>query len=104
MHNQYYAKLYVLYQVYFDTTNNQNAWFIGVNIPSTNYGAICKICNPDLPAIKAYTDTNSLKNGIQIVFAGKLRKICSNENQTFGFTVFPETLCSYITIDSLHKQ
>ena len=54
------------------TLNDQNAWFMSVEIPNSNFGAICKICNPDLPAIKAFTDTSSRKEGIPVHFAGKL--------------------------------
>lgn len=84
------------------TQNNQNAWFMSVQIPSANYGAICKICNPDLPAIKAFTDTSSKKLGIPVHFAGKLKKLCANES--WGFTTLPETLLADITIDSLKKN
>jgi len=84
------------------TQNNQNAWFISVQIPNANYGAICKICNPDLQAIKALTDTSSKRLGIPVHFAGKLKKLCSNES--WGFTTLPETLLAYITIDSLKKD
>lgn len=86
------------------TDNNQNSWFIAVNLPTTNYSAILKICNPDLPTIRAFTDTSSRKYSIPIKFSGALKKICPNENQTFGFVILPETLCSYITIDSLKKN
>jgi len=84
------------------TKNNQNAWFISVEIPGTNYGAICKICNPDLPQIKALTDTSSRMSGIPIQFAGKLKQLCPDEN--WGFVTLPETLVANITIDSLKKN
>lgn len=84
------------------TLNNQNAWFMSVEIPNRNFGAICKICNPDLPAIKAFTDTSSRKIGIPVHFAGKLKQLCANES--WGFTTLPETLLAYITIDSLEKN
>lgn len=84
------------------TKNNQNAWFMSVEIPNTNYGAICKICNPDLPVIRAFTDTSSRNTGIPIKFSGKIKKLCPDEN--WGFVTLPETLLTYITIDSLKKQ
>lgn len=84
------------------TQNHQNAWFMSVEIPNANYGAICKICNPNLAAIKAFTDTSSKKLGIPVVFAGKLKKLCPNES--WGFTTLPETILAYITIDSLKKN
>lgn len=84
------------------TQNNQNAWFISVEIPGINYGAICKICNPDLAQIKALTDTSSRMSGIPVQFAGKLKQLCPNEN--WGFVTIPETLLANITIDSLKKN
>lgn len=84
------------------TQNDQNAWFMSVQIPNTNEGAICKICNPNLPAIKAYTDTSSKMISIPVHFAGKLKKLCINES--WGFTTLPETLLAYIIIDSLKKN
>lgn len=86
------------------TQNGQNAWFVGVSIPNSNYSAILKVCNPDLPAIRVLTDTSKRVYGIHVKFAGRLKKICMSENQTFGFIILPETLCSYISIDSLKKQ
>ncbi|MEO6837638.1 MAG: hypothetical protein ABI185_04580 [Ginsengibacter sp.] len=84
------------------TQNNQNAWFMSVEIPNGNFGAICKICNPDLPAIKAFTDTSSRKVGIPVHFAGKLKQLCANEN--WGFVTLPETILAHIAIDSLQKK
>ena len=83
------------------TKHNQNAWFISVEIPNTSYGAICKICNPDLPIIRAFTDTSSRNIGIPIKFSGEVKKLCPGEN--WGFVTLPETLLTYITIDSLKK-
>jgi hypothetical protein len=88
--------------VYYKNTNNQGAWYVGVNIPNTNYYGICKICNPDLPAITQYTDTSTRKNVIPILFAGNLKKLCPNEG--FGLYTLPETVLFYITIDSLKKN
>lgn len=81
---------------------NQNAWFLSVEIPNSNFGAICKICNPNLPAIKNYTDTSSKERGIPVKVAGTVRDLCEGEG--FGFTLLPETLVAYITIDSLTKK
>jgi hypothetical protein len=91
----------------YSTANGNNGWFIGVIIPNTNWNAALKVCNPDLPAIKALTDTIPRNNGIpirgvSIVFAGKLKKTCPNESWA-GVTL-PETLIADITIDSLKKN
>ncbi|MBC7653265.1 MAG: hypothetical protein H7098_02190 [Oligoflexus sp.] len=88
----------------YNTDNGLNAWFIGVRVPNSSYGAILKVCNPNLKAIRLLTDTSSRKNPIPIKFAGSLKKLCPNEDQTFGYTLLPETLCAYITIDSLIKN
>lgn len=82
--------------------NNQNAWFLSVEIPNSNFGAICKICNPNLRAIRSFTDTSSKDLGIPVKVAGTVRDLCDGEG--FGFIVTPETLVAYITIDSLTKK
>jgi len=74
---------------------------IGVRIPDANYSAILKICNPESKVIKSITDTSLRKHPIPIEFIGSLKRICPNENQTFEYVVLPETLCSYVTIDSI---
>lgn len=88
--------------VYYINTYGKGAWYVGVNIPNTNYYGICKICNPNLAVIKQYTDTSDRKNSIQVSFAGHLKKLCGNEG--FGLYTLPETVFFYITIDSLKKR
>lgn len=79
----------------------QPGWYAGVNIPNTNYYGICRICNLNLPALKAFTDTSSKRYLIPIYFAGKLKKLCPGES--FGIYTLPETVFFYIKIDSLKK-
>lgn len=81
---------------------NQPGWYVGVNIPNSNYFGISKICNPGIPSIKAFTDTSSKKYLIPVYFAGELKKLCPGE--TFGLWTLPETVFFYITIDSLTKR
>ncbi|MBS1559956.1 MAG: hypothetical protein JST69_14655 [Bacteroidetes bacterium] len=91
----------------YDTVFKRNAWFIGVTIPNTNYNASLKICNPEYVSVKAITDTIPKKNGIpvrgvSIVFSGKIKRLCSNENQCFGCDAYlPEILFGYLIIDSI---
>lgn len=92
----------------YSTANGSSGWFIVVSVPNTNYAAYIKVCNPDLLAIKAITDTIPRNNGIpirgvSIVFAGKLKKTCPHENWA-GNVILPETLIADITIDSLQKK
>ena len=74
----------------------QKSWFITVSIPNTNFGASLKVCNTDLAAVKSIID----KGGGSILFSGKLKRLCPNDN--FGMTL-PEILNGYIVIDSLKK-
>jgi hypothetical protein len=91
--------------LFYDTFQNQHDWFVSVGIPNTNnYGALLKICNPDLPSIRAITDTMSNKyRGIAILFSGKLTNLC--EGESFGIQL-PETLTltDHVIIDSLKKN
>lgn len=97
--------------LYYDTSFKRNSWFIGVTFPNSIYTLTLKICNPNLPGIKAITDTITRQNGIpvrgiKVVFSGKLKKLCLNESPCFGCTggFFPEGIRSYITVDSLIKN
>lgn len=90
--------------VYYTNNFNEGAWYVGVNIPSTNSYGICKICNPDISIVRAFTDTSSRKSVIPVSFAGKLKKLCQSEPQNFGFLAVPETFFSHITIDSIKKK
>lgn len=87
--------------VYYTNDSKKSAWYIGVNIPNTNYYGICKICNPDTSIVRAFTDTSSRKHIISVKFEGALKKLCPAESQTFGFNGLPETVFFYITIHSI---
>lgn len=88
--------------LFYDTFQKQNDWFVSVGIPGTNNGALLKICNKELPSVRAITDTISNKyQGVPILFSGKLKKLCQGES--FGIQ-FPETITAYLIIDSLKKN
>ncbi len=76
-----------------------HGWVIGVIIPNTQYQltATLKVCNTDLPAVKAIMQTGG---SAHISFAGKLRVPCPEDD--FGPRL-PESLTGFITIDSLKK-
>lgn len=94
--NDYEAHLYY--------NPDYNAWFIGVNIPNTDYGALLEICNQELPAIRSLTDTSSRRYPISIKFAGKLTQLCPDQPADFGYMFVSETLCANVIIDSLKKR
>jgi hypothetical protein len=81
---------------YFDTSNHENAWFIGVSIPNSNYSAWLKVCNPDLPAFVAIREDTSA----HVAVSGKLKLLCPDDS--FGFHL-PETLTYFIAVDSIKK-
>src|SRR5258705_9552956 len=51
---------------YLTNDHNESAWYVGVNIPKTNYYGICKICNPNSTIVRAFTDTSSQQHIIPI--------------------------------------
>ena len=85
------------------TQKNLNAWFITVLYSNSNYSALCRICNPDLPEIRAFTDTSSKKYSIPIRVQGEVKAQCDNEVPQFGLTVLPETYCGHIVVDSIKR-
>ena len=96
-------------QLFFDTLQHNNAWFISVSLtPSPDgspNGALLKICNVDLPAISIITDTLTNKyKGASILFSGKLKALCPGED--FVGVQIPESHISqnYVIIDSLKKN
>ena len=86
----------------YDTFQKLNDWFISVGIPNTNYGALLKVCNPNLPSIRAITDNMPNKYvPTSILFYGKLTWLCSGEG--FGFQ-FPETITEHVIVDSIKRN
>lgn len=97
--------------LYFDTLYTpMRGWYIHVIVPRPDLKfSLLKICNPDLQSIKAIIDTIPKLNGVPIrgvsvLFAGKLKKLCINENQSFGHLWIYPTNFFYITVDSLKKK
>jgi hypothetical protein len=98
-------------QLFFDTLQHNNAWFISVNFPDSflvggvPQEALLKICNVDLRAISTITDTLTNKfRGASILFSGKLKALCPGED--FIGVQIPETYISqsYVIIESLKKN
>lgn len=88
--------------LFYDTFQKQNDWFVSVGIPGTSNGALLKVCNKDLPAVRTIIDTISDKyRGVPILFSGKLKKLCPGES--FGIQL-PETITAHLVIDSLKKN
>ena len=86
--------------LYFNTSQNQNAWFITIEFPPYSQKYICRICNPYHSLVKAITDTMSANQSVFVLFSGKLTNLCPGES--FGFQ--PANISPfYITIDSLKK-
>jgi hypothetical protein len=79
-------------------------WYATVGIVNSNDGAICQICNPDLPAIRAFTDTSSKNYPIPMQFEGPIQNLCKTDSASFGLYTSPETIFFYITIVSLKKR
>lgn len=102
-HNNFLGHPYNGGLVYYTNDYNESAWYVGIKIPNTNYFGICKICNPNSPIVRAFTDTSSRQHVIPVLFSGKLRELCKNEPQNFGLYALPETAFFYITVDSLQK-
>ncbi|MBS1559955.1 MAG: hypothetical protein JST69_14650 [Bacteroidetes bacterium] len=100
-YNDFLGNLYNGSLAYYTNNYNESAWYVGVNIPNTNYYGICKICNSDTSIVKAFTDTSSRKSLIPVKFVGRLKKLCPNERPTFGLNALPETVFYHITIDSI---
>lgn len=92
----YYASLNYL------TGSQSNAWYISVHILDTSYALLCKICNADLRAVRAFTDTSSKDIPIPVKIVGTVRGLCESED--WGFRVYPGTVKAYISIDSMIAQ
>ncbi len=93
----------------YEPTATMPGWFVELVVidpthNNENNEGFLKICNPDLPALKAFTDTSSHKYSIPIRFAGSVKKLCNSEVQNFGLTTIPEVVFFYVTIDSLIKK
>jgi hypothetical protein len=83
---------------------NVPGWYVSASIVNSNAGAICKICNPELPAIRAFTDTSSKNYAIPVQFEGPIQNLCASDSGGFGIPTFPETIFFYITVVSLKKR
>ncbi len=82
--------------------NNQGyeGWYLFFPAGS-NFNNQCKICNLNLPKLKAITDTMSHSNTINVKFSGKAKDLCDGESFGFnnGFLFY-----YYMTLDDIIKQ